>query len=48
MDFKGQQLSEQIFYYVVIFFGVIGWIHGYIEGSFYWTVLWWAGGVVLR
>ena len=47
MDFKGQQLSEQIFYYIVIAFGIVGWIHGYIKQSIYFTVIWWFIGVLI-
>merc|ERR1712086_1219940 len=34
MDFKGQQLAENIYYWLNIVFGIIGWIIGYIHEDF--------------
>lgn len=34
MDFKGQALAEKLFYYIIILFGVVGWVLGYVQNSF--------------
>ncbi|GMI54526.1 hypothetical protein ScalyP_jg10816 [Parmales sp. scaly parma] len=47
MDFKGQQLSEQIFFYLIIFFGSIGWVYGWYHSSFYYTFLFWLLGTTI-
>jgi hypothetical protein len=46
-DFKGQQLSEQLYYYIVILLGALGWIMGYFKESFLYTFYGWAIGVGL-
>mmetsp|Transcript_3223 Transcript_3223/g.4698 ORF Transcript_3223/g.4698 Transcript_3223/m.4698 type:complete len:91 (+) Transcript_3223:118-390(+) len=47
MDYKGQQLSEQLYYYIVIIFGVIAWFVGYVQQSFLLTVYGWSAGVAI-
>ena len=39
MDYAGQKLAENIYYFLTIFFGAIAWILGYIKEDFYVTVL---------
>jgi len=34
MDFKGQELAEKIFYYLIFIFGVIGFVVGFILQDF--------------
>lgn len=45
MDYKGQQLSEQIYYVVTILFGAIAWIVGFVQKDFTLTVYGWAVGL---
>mmetsp|Transcript_38762 Transcript_38762/g.51077 ORF Transcript_38762/g.51077 Transcript_38762/m.51077 type:complete len:102 (+) Transcript_38762:128-433(+) len=47
VDYKGQELAEQIYYYLVIIVGAIAWVVGYVKESFLLTVYGWAGGVAL-
>lgn len=47
VDFKGQQLSEQIFQVVIIASTVVGFIYGYVEQSFDLTFKSWAAGLVI-
>mmetsp|Transcript_48095 Transcript_48095/g.79952 ORF Transcript_48095/g.79952 Transcript_48095/m.79952 type:complete len:116 (-) Transcript_48095:241-588(-) len=47
VDYKGQELAEQIYYYLIIVVGAIAWIVGYVQQSFLITVYGWAGGVAL-
>lgn len=47
MDYKGQQLSELLFYYITIVFGSIGWIIGYWYQDFSYVFYPWLVGVVL-
>lgn len=47
MDYKGQQLSELLFYYITIIFGSIGWIVGYWYQDFSYVFYPWLVGVVL-
>ncbi len=47
MDYKGQQLSELLFYYITIIFGSIGWIVGYWNQDFSYVFYPWLAGVVL-
>jgi Microsomal signal peptidase 12 kDa subunit (SPC12) len=47
MDYKGQQLSELIFYWIIIAFGGVGWIIGYFRQEFFIVFKFWLVGVVL-
>ena len=47
MDYAGQKLAENIYYFLTIFFGAIAWIVGYIKEDFYVTVLGWSVGLGL-
>lgn len=38
MDFQGQRLAEQLFQYIILLFGVVGFIWGYICEQFSQTV----------
>ncbi|EGG15654.1 signal peptidase complex subunit 1 [Cavenderia fasciculata] len=38
MDFEGQKLAEKLYQYIIILFGIIGWIAGFIKQSFQITV----------
>jgi len=33
MDLKGQQLAERLYVWIMILFGIIGFIYGYIQKS---------------
>jgi hypothetical protein len=40
MDYEGQRLSELLFYWIILSFGGVGWIFGYIHQDF--TLVFWA------
>ncbi|CAM9555942.1 unnamed protein product, partial [Phaeothamnion confervicola] len=44
-DYKGQQLCEQIYYYLIIVAGAIAWVAGYYYQDFAITFYGWAAGV---
>jgi signal peptidase complex subunit 1 len=45
MDYKGQALSEQLFYYILISISSVGWVWGYFAQSFLVTFYVWAGAL---
>jgi hypothetical protein len=45
MDYKGQQLSELIFYWIILLFGGVGWVLGYIRQEFWIVFQFWLVGV---
>lgn len=47
MDWQGQKLAEQLMQILLLVFAVVGFLTGYITGSFQMMVLTYAGGVVL-
>eukprot|EP00934_Nitzschia_sp_Nitz4_P007623 Nitzschia sp. Nitz4//scaffold112_size70979//25676//26000//NITZ4_005899-RA/size70979-augustus-gene-0.82-mRNA-1//1//CDS//3329533256//7613//frame0 len=47
MDFKGQQLAELIFYWVILAFGAIGWVIGFVQQDFAIVFKCWLAGVGL-
>lgn len=47
MDYKGQKLAEYIYSFIVILFGAIAWVVGYIQGDFVLTFYGWAIGLAL-
>lgn len=47
MDYKGQKLAEYIYSFIVILFGAIAWIVGFIYGDFVLTFYGWAGGLAI-
>ena len=47
MDYKGHQLSENIYYFLTIICGLIAWIVGYVKEDFQLTVYGWAVGLGL-
>lgn len=47
MDYKGQLLAENIYFYIVILFGALGWIVGFVMGDFTYTLMGWAAGMVI-
>eukprot|EP00903_Cladosiphon_okamuranus_P013929 g12956.t1 len=47
MDFKGQLLAENLYFYIVILLGAVGWIVGFVMGDFMYTLVGWAAGMVL-
>uniref|UniRef100_A0A7S0HRJ4 Signal peptidase complex subunit 1 n=1 Tax=Phaeocystis antarctica TaxID=33657 RepID=A0A7S0HRJ4_9EUKA len=44
MDFKGQKYNERLFQTLVILFGIIGFVVGYINQQFRLTFLWLSAG----
>ena len=47
MDYEGQKLAELLFYWIIISFGGVGWIFGYIQQDFFVVVQAWFVGVVI-
>ena len=47
MDYRGQQFSEYLYYFLTIFFGGVAWVVGYIYNDFQMTVNGWAIGLTL-
>jgi signal peptidase complex subunit 1 len=47
MDYQGQKLSENLFYYIIILFGSVGWIYGYILQDFTYVFYSWSVGVAI-
>eukprot|EP00904_Undaria_pinnatifida_P002634 jgi/Undpi1/12371/HiC_scaffold_5.g02043.m1 len=47
MDFKGQLLAENLYCYIVVLLGALGWVVGFVMGDFTYTLMGWAAGVVL-
>mmetsp|Transcript_13454 Transcript_13454/g.22930 ORF Transcript_13454/g.22930 Transcript_13454/m.22930 type:complete len:89 (-) Transcript_13454:316-582(-) len=47
MDYQGQKLSENLFYYIIILFGSIGWIYGYFLQDFTYVFYSWSVGVAI-
>lgn len=47
MDFQGQRLAELIFYWVILSFGIVGWIIGYFQQDFTVVFQAWLVGVLL-
>ncbi len=47
MDYEGQKLSENLFYYIIIVFGAIGWVIGYIYQDFTYVFYLWSVGMVI-
>jgi signal peptidase complex subunit 1 len=47
VDFEGQKLAEQIFYVIILAFGGVGWIVGYLRQDFTVVFQCWLVGVVL-
>jgi Microsomal signal peptidase 12 kDa subunit (SPC12) len=47
VDFEGQKLAELIFYVVIIAFGGVGWVVGFLQQDFTIVFQAWLVGVVL-
>ena len=47
MDYEGQKLCENLFYYIILIFGAIGWVYGYIEQDFVYVFYAWSVGMVI-
>ena len=47
MDYEGQKLCENLFYYIILIFGGIGWVYGYIHQDFVYVFYAWSVGVVI-
>ena len=47
MDYQGQKLSEFLFYWIILAFGGVGWVVGYIYQDFSYVFYPWLAGVVL-
>jgi len=47
MDYEGQKLCENLFYWIIIIFGAIGWVYGYMEQDFVHVFYAWSVGMVI-
>ncbi|CAM9623930.1 unnamed protein product [Chrysoparadoxa australica] len=47
MDYKGQKLAEQLYFYIIIICGAIGWVVGYAEQDFLYTLYACGAGVLI-
>jgi signal peptidase complex subunit 1 len=47
MDYQGQQLAEILFHLIILSFGSVGWVMGYMEQNFMIVFKIWLVGVVL-
>ena len=47
MDYKGQELAENIYQIVILIFGVIGWIYGYVLNDLTHSFQVWCVGVAV-
>jgi hypothetical protein len=47
MDYEGQKLVELIFYWIILAFGIVGWVVGYFQQDFTIVFQAWLAGVVL-
>mmetsp|Transcript_29346 Transcript_29346/g.33770 ORF Transcript_29346/g.33770 Transcript_29346/m.33770 type:complete len:80 (+) Transcript_29346:153-392(+) len=47
MDYKGQYLSELLFYWIILAFGAVGWVIGYIKQDFSFVFYPWLAGVLI-
>jgi signal peptidase complex subunit 1 len=47
MDYEGQKLAELIFYWIILAFGGIGWVIGYVQQDFTVVFQVWLVGVVI-
>jgi signal peptidase complex subunit 1 len=47
MDYEGQKLCENLFYWMIIIFGAVGWVYGYIEQDFVYVFYAWGVGMIL-
>lgn len=45
MDYDGQKWAELLYYWIIISFGAVGWVWGYIEKDFTYTLYAWGVGV---
>mmetsp|Transcript_17642 Transcript_17642/g.17078 ORF Transcript_17642/g.17078 Transcript_17642/m.17078 type:complete len:84 (+) Transcript_17642:124-375(+) len=47
MDYEGQKLSENLFCYIIIAFGAVGWVIGYFHQDFTYVFYLWSVGMVI-
>jgi len=47
MDYKGQELSENLFFWIIIIFGAVGWVYGYLQQDFTYVFYAWCVGMVI-
>ena len=47
MDYEGQKLAELLFYWIILSFGAVGWVIGYIYQDFFIVFQAWLVGVVI-
>ena len=47
MDYEGQRLAELIFYWIILSFGAVGWVIGYVKQDFMIVFQCWLVGVAI-
>lgn len=47
MDYEGQKLAELLFYWIILSFGAVGWVIGYVQQDFTVVFYAWSVGVLL-
>ena len=47
MDYEGQRLAELLFYWIILSFGVVGWVIGFFKQDFTVVFHCWLVGVVI-
>jgi signal peptidase complex subunit 1 len=47
MDYEGQKLAELLFYWIILSFGAVGWVIGYIQQDFFIVFQAWLVGVLI-
>jgi hypothetical protein len=47
MDYEGQKLAELLFYWIILAFGAVGWVIGYVYQDFMIVFHCWLVGVVI-
>mmetsp|Transcript_6442 Transcript_6442/g.10543 ORF Transcript_6442/g.10543 Transcript_6442/m.10543 type:complete len:82 (+) Transcript_6442:153-398(+) len=47
MDYKGQYLSEILYFIITILFGVVAWVYGYVTKDFSNTLYGWFIGAAI-
>ncbi len=47
MDYEGQRLSELFFYWIILGFGGVGWLIGYVRQDFFVVFKFWLVGVAI-
>jgi signal peptidase complex subunit 1 len=47
MDYEGQKLAELLFYWIILCFGAVGWVIGFVKQDFTFVFYAWLVGVII-